>query len=478
MSGTVCAGVALGSSQDVSPPPAASAAAPGPRRYAVIGAGAAGLCCAKHLLQAGLGEVEIFEIGTQIGGLWCFGNDNGRSAAYKTLHINTARNLTNFSDFPFADDVQPFPDHADMHRYLVAYAGHFDLTRRIRFRARVVALQPAPGYDARSARWQLRTEDGSVHEFDRVIVANGHLSVPMHVPEYRDAFAGEYLHAHDYREPAPYVGKRICVIGVGNSAVDIASDVCATSPRTVLVARSGVMIAPKLIFGVPFTDLTMKLYRRWIPDWLRRRIIAFLVYLVHGRMTDLGFKPLTRRAHPTTSAVVVQHIAYRRIVVKQGIVRIEGRRVHFDDGTSEEFDTVIACTGYQIDLPFVAREVAEVKDNSVDLYKRMVPPGWSGIYFAGMFNTTTALNLVFEHQARWICAIESGEAALPGADEMRADIAAKRAWIARYYKESPRHTIEEEHMYYLDELRRSSRDGRRRAQAVSVATKETHDEAR
>ena len=157
----------------------------------------------------------------------------------------------------------------------------------------------------------------------------------------------------------------------------------------------------------------------------------------------------------------MQHIAYRRITVKQGIERIEGKRIYFSDGTSNEFDTMIACTGYLIDLPFLASEVAEVKDNSIELYKRMCAPGWEGLYFMGMFNTTTALNLVFERQARWICAIERGEAALPS-PEMRADIEAKRRWIEEYYEASPRHTIEEEHLYYLDELDRSERAGRRR----------------
>ena len=432
------------------------------RRYAVIGTGAAGLCCAKYLLQNGFKDVTIFEIGTQIGGLWCYQNDNGQSSAYRTLHINTARDLTNFSDFKFDDGVQMFPDHWDMHRYLVAYAGKFDLTRRIRFKSRVVDLRPAPGYDRALPRWQIRLESGTVEEFDRVLVASGHLSTPLHVPMFQDGFKGEYLHSHYYREPEPFAGKRICVIGVGNSACDIASDVCVTSPLTVMVARSGVMIGPKLIFGYAFTDITMKLYRKWIPDWLRRRIIAFLVLLIHGRMTDLGFKPLTRRAHPTTSAVAVQHIAYRRIVVKQGIERIEGKRIFFSDGTSDEFDTIIACNGYRIELPFVAPEVLQVKDNAVDLYKRMCAPGWEGLYFVGLFNTTTALNLVFERQSRWICAIERDEAALPSPEEMRADIEAKKRWIATHYQESPRHTIEEEHLYYLDELDKSERAGRRR----------------
>jgi dimethylaniline monooxygenase (N-oxide forming) len=209
-----------------------------PARYAVIGAGASGLCCAKYLVQSGFEDVTIFEIGTQIGGMWCYENDSGLSSAYRTLHINTARNLTNFSDFKFAEDVQMFPDHWDMHRYLVAYAEHFDLTRRIRFKSRVANLRPAAGYRREAPRWEIELADGTVETFDRVIVATGHLSKPMHVPELKEGFKGDYLHSHYYREPGPYVGKRICVVGVGNSACDIASDVCVTSPQTVMVARS------------------------------------------------------------------------------------------------------------------------------------------------------------------------------------------------------------------------------------------------
>lgn len=442
---------------------AMSARGPESRSFAVIGAGAAGLCCAKYLIRNGFEDVTIFEIGTQIGGLWCYRNDNARSAAYKTLHINTARHMTNFSDFKFAKDVQLFPDHWDMHRYLVSYAEHFDLVRRIRFKSRVADVRPAAGYRPETPQWEVKLESGEVAAFDRVIVASGHLSDPLHVPEFRSSFKGEYIHSHDYREPEPYVGKRICVVGVGNSACDIASDVCVTSPKTVMVARSGVMIAPKLIFGHPFTDITLKLYKKWIPDWLRRRIIAALVFLVQGRMTDLGFKRLTKRAHPTSSVVVVQHIAYRRIVVKQGIECIEGKRIFFSDGTSDEFDVLIAATGYLIDLPFIPPSIVPVKDNSVDLYKRICPPGWNGLYFAGMLNSTShALDEIFEYQARWICALENGGATLPSIEEMRADIEAQKRFIKKYYNDSPRHTIEEETLYYLDDLDRRTKQARRR----------------
>jgi len=435
------------------------------RRFAVIGAGAAGLCVAKYLVQSGFDDVTVFEIGTQIGGLWCYRNDNKRSAAYRTLHINTARNVTNFSDYKFDEQVQLFPDHWDMHQYLTAYADHFDVTRRIRFNSRVADVRPTERYRPDAPEWELTLEGGRVEIFDRVIVASGHLSAPMHVPEFRDNFTGQYLHSHDYREPEPFVGKKICVIGVGNSACDIASDICVLSPRTVMVARSGVMIAPKLIFGRPFTDVTMHLYKPWVPDKLRRWIIRSLVHVLHGRMTDLGFKPLTERAHPTTSAVLIQHVAYRRVIVKQGIEKIEGKRIHFTDGSSDEFDVVIAATGYLIDLPFIPPSVVPVVDNSVDLYKRICAPEWRGLYFVGLLNSTAhALNMIFEYQSRWICALERGQMSLPSPDEMRSEIEAKKRYVKKYFRNSPRHTIEEESLPYLQDLARQTRiAGKRRA---------------
>ena len=427
------------------------------RKVAVIGAGAAGLCAAKYLKQSGIRDITIFEIGSQIGGMWCYQNDNGRSSAYKTLHINTAKNLTNFSDYPFDASVQFFPSHWDMHRYLVSYARHFGLDPLIRFHSRVTDVKPLFKPNDEQPRWQLELADGSAHIFDRVVIANGHLSEPYHVAELQK-FAGEYLHSHHYREPEPFVSKRVCIVGAGNSAFDIASDVCINAPHCVLVARSGVLIAPKLILGHPFTDVSMRLFRSWIPEFVRRRLLRFLVFLMHGRMTDLGFKPLTKRTHPTSNATIVQHIAYNRVIVKTGIAAVDGRTIKFDDGTANEFDTLIAATGYTVDLPFVSPDVVPVNNNRVDLYKRIAPPDWPGLYFVGMFNTTTALNQVFEWQARWIVELESGRAILPSREEMVADIEAKQRWIASAYQNaSPRHAIEEEHLPYGQELKRALR---------------------
>jgi Flavin-binding monooxygenase-like len=432
------------------------------KRVAVVGAGASGLCVSKYLIEAGF-DVTVFEIGTQIGGLWCFRNDNDRSSCYRTLHINTSRGVTHFHDYDFDPQVQPFPDHRDMHKYLVAYADHFGVTPRIRFKTRVTAVRPAFTPGKETPKWQVETEAGDVLVFDTVIVCNGHLTKPMHVPQFQNDFKGEYVHSHDYREPERFVGKRICVVGVGNSGCDIVSDVCVTAPRCVLVARSGVLVLPKLLLGVPFTDITNMLQQEWIPEWLRARLVRFMTWIVHGDMTKLGFKPLDARAHVTSNATVVNHIAYRRIVVKQGIAKIDGKRIHFTDGSAEEFDTLIAATGYLIDLPFLSPDIVPVENNSVDLYQRIVPPGWPGLYFMGMFNTNTALNMIYEYQARWIREIELGNAALPPEAEMRAAIDDRKRWVRGTYKASLRHTIEEEVVPYRKDLRRSLRRMRKLA---------------
>ncbi|HTP97390.1 MAG TPA: NAD(P)-binding domain-containing protein [Burkholderiales bacterium] len=428
----------------------------GTKRVAVIGAGACGICAARYLLEVGF-DVTVYEIGSQIGGLWCYRNDNGLSSAYRTLHINTSRGVTRFSDLDFDDATQAFPDHVDMHRYLVRYAEHFGVRPRIRFNSRVKQVRPAFDKAREPPKWEVELADGSVSAFDAVIVATGHLHKPLHVPELQ-RFGGEYLHAHDYREPEPYVGKRICVVGIGNSACDIASDVCVTSPHCVLVARSGVLILPKLMFGRAFTDITARIQRPWIPRGLRRRITRLLTWLAHGDMTRLGFKPSTEITHTTSNATVVTDIAYRRIAVKQGIATIEGRAIRFVDGTSAEFDVLIAATGYRIDLDILPRQVLEVTDNRLELYMRIVPPEWPGLYLMGFFNTDTALNMVFEHQARWVRELLLDNARLPGVEAMRRAIAERAAWYAGQYRQTMRHSIEEEHVRYLTDLKTTLRE--------------------
>ena len=164
---------------------------------------------------------------------------------------------------------------------------------------------------------------------------------------------------------------------------------------------------------------------------------------------------MTERTHATSNGTIINDVLYQRVEIKHEIDAIEGNRIRFSDGSEEEFDTIIAATGYLIDLQHISDQVVKVVKNRLNLYKRMVAPGWPGLYFVGFFNTDTALNMVFERQANWVREVEMGTATLPSIESMQADIKAKDAWVAKYYKHTDRHTIEEEHVPYLRELARS-----------------------
>ena len=432
------------------------------KTVAIIGAGAAGICSAKHMLEAGY-DVVVYEIGSHIGGMWVYNNDNNLSSAYKTLHINTARDLTAFKDFPFDPNVQPFPDHRDMATYLKAYADHFAITRHVRFNTRVTAVAAADDYAPARPRWRITTDSGHSDDFDAVIVASGHLSKPDEVTDLRDGFRGRYLHSHYYKDPAAFGGQRICIVGVGNSSCDIASDLCTTADRVVLVGRSTPLIIPKLIFGRPFWEIVKPFYKPWIPAAVRVRAVKFFTWIVHGSMADLGFAPSTKKVHATSNANIVNHIRYRRVIGKPGITAVDGTSITFTDGTTEAFDTLIAATGYRLDLPFIAPEIVAAHNNSLDLYMRIVPPDWRGLYFLGFFNSDSALNWIVEGQIRWLREIELRRATLPDKKLMLDEIAARKDWVRRYFKDTPRHGIEVEHMSYFRELRKTLQEAQARA---------------
>ncbi|NJO32098.1 MAG: hypothetical protein HC869_02195 [Rhodospirillales bacterium] len=184
---------------------------------------------------------------------------------------------------------------------------------------------------------------------------------------------------------------------------------------------------------------------------------------MQGDLGKLGFPPPGKKIHATSNANIVNHLHYRRVVVKQGITAVDGQRLTFADGTSEEFDALIAATGYLIDLDFIGPEIATIKDNGLELYMRIVPPDWRGLYFLGFFNSDTAANWISEAQIRWIREFEMGRAALPSRADMRAEIEARRAAVAQEFKDTPRHGIEVEHMPYFADLKRTIREAHQRA---------------
>lgn len=210
----------------------------------IVGAGSSGLAMAKALKEANI-AFECSEIDSDIGGMWRYENDNGLSSAYRSLHIDTSRANLGYSDFPIPERYPDFLSHFEVIRHLEAYADRFELRPYIRFNTRVE--QVAPSGDG---QWQVRLHDGQLRRYRAVLVANGHLWDPRW-PDFPGHFSGAVTHSHQYRTAAPFAGKNVLVVGIGNSAVDIAVDVCKQAQSTLISTRRRAWIMPKYILGVP-----------------------------------------------------------------------------------------------------------------------------------------------------------------------------------------------------------------------------------
>lgn len=410
-----------------------------PERIAVIGAGAAGLCAAKHLIALNH-DVAVFELGSHVGGLWVYENDSGRSPAYRSLHINSEAKVTGYRDFPLPKDSALFPSHEEIRAYLESYAERFNVTPRIRFNSEVTAIEPAGSPE--DPQWRVTLADGSGHEFDRVVVANGHQAVPTDPPFAKD-FSGEYLHSLNYRTPEPFTGKNVLVIGTGNSGLDIAADVCTVTKSTTISARSPVLIMPRMVLGVPLSRILAKLERPWVPWPVRRRMRELVTRLVHGSMEQWGFSTPKVRTHPASHPTIISHIVWNRINVRPGVTGVQGSEVHFADGSSSSFDAIIAATGYEVDLPFLSEELSPVVGHRIDLYRRMVHPRWNGLHFIGLFDVSGGANIrMMDIQCRWLAALIEGRVKLPEKHKMREDFQAEQRRMAGLYPDRPRYGLE------------------------------------
>jgi dimethylaniline monooxygenase (N-oxide forming) len=461
----------------VAPAPAVGPGPAVPDRVCVIGAGSSGIAACQVLAERGL-EFDCFEKGSQVGGNWRYRNDNGQSAAYRSLHINTSRRLMEFASYPMPEDLPDFPSHFQIAGYFDDFVEHFGLRERIRFRTEVVAVRPVPGggWDVTVRPSDAGAEGALVtHRYRAVIVANGHHWDPRW-PEPgfpgEDAFAGERMHAHAYDTPDVLADRRVLVLGIGNSGTDIAVEASRTAEATFLAMRRGAYVIPKYVFGRPLDEVQATLNARVpVPLALQRASAAAMLRLTTGRMTDYGLPQPDHRllsAHPTVSAELLGRIGHGDIAIKPNIERFTGgRTVRFVDGTEEEIDLVVYCTGYRIRFPFLDDAVVPTADNHVPLYRRVVPPDLPGLYFVGLVQPLGAVMPLAEAQAAWIADLLQGRVRLPSPDAMRAAIAEEEAAMARRYVASKRHTIQVDFHDYLRLLRRE----RRRTQGDPVVAR-------
>jgi dimethylaniline monooxygenase (N-oxide forming) len=393
-----------------------------------------------------------------IGGNWRYENDNGQSSAYRSLHINSARKLMSYKAFPMPADYPDYPSHVQIAKYFDDYAERFGLTEKIRFRTEVVAVEPVDG------SWEVTVEhaDGNreTARYRAVLVANGHHWNPRWPePPFPGAeeFAGEQLHAHHYREPEVLVGKRVLVLGIGNSAVDIAVESSRIAEKTFIAMRRGAYVLPKFLGGKPIDEAAPPFMSR-LPWPVQRFFMGRMLRMTVGEMTDYGLpKPDHKllEAHPTVSSELLPRLGHGDISVKPNIERFEGGRgVRFVDGSEEEIDLVVYCTGYKISFPFLSPHLFEARENRMPLYRRVVSVDNPGLYFMGFIQPLGPIMPIAETQAEWVADLLTGKAVLPSEEEMRKEIAEYERWMAKRFVSSKRHTIEVDFHPYLREIGR------------------------
>ena len=354
------------------------------KKVAVIGAGPSGITAIKNFIDEGF-DVTAFERCDGVGGNWRFNDPSGHSSVFETTHIISSKYTSFYEDYPLPDDASDYPSHKELLSYFDGYAEHFDIKKNIKFGTEVLSCKQLP-----NSRWLLKYKhlDGNDEitlEFDALVVCNGHHHVPRY-PQYKGEFSGEYIHSHDYKRAAPFENKRVLVIGGGNSACDVAVETSRISQETSLSWRRGYHLVPKFMYGLP-ADVFAK-RSRWIPQFLRIPFMKYMLERYQGKNEDIGLPKVTNKmlaTHPTVNSDLYNAIRHGKVKPRPDIESFSENTVNFVDGTSAEYDVVIACTGFKIKHSFFEKDLINFEEGPVPLLHRMLPADIENLYFIGLF---------------------------------------------------------------------------------------------
>lgn len=335
---------------------------------ALIGAGPVGLGMAKALLEHKI-PYEQLEADDDLGGNWYHG-------VYDTVHIISSRKTTEYADYPMPADYPDFPSRQQMLNYLRSYAEKFQLCPRIQLNTKVVMALPLG-----DGRWELELASGEKRVYKGLIVCNGH-HWDRRFPKYPGKFEGDYLHSKDYRSPYQLIGKRVLVIGGGNSGCDIASEAARVGKMARISLRRGYWFLPKTLLGIPSAELI----KGWVPVWAQRMFLRAMLRITIGKYSDYGLPEPDHKifeAHPTINSELLYYIKQGDVCARPDIAKFEGKMVHFVDGSSEEFDVVVCATGYNVSFPFLPPGLVPVKGSVAQTYGGCVLPEYRNLYIIG-----------------------------------------------------------------------------------------------
>lgn len=416
-------------------------------RVCVIGAGPSGITAAKNLLQVGLKNVVVYEKGDQVGGNWIFSPRLSHSSVFETTHLISSKTLSAYLDYPMPEHYPDYPSHKQLLAYFQSYARDFGVMPHIRFNTEVKHAEKQA-----DETWKITLADGTVEYFDYLLVANGHHWSPR-MPDYPGEFTGQFIHSHDYKMAEPFRDQRVLVIGGGNSACDIAVETGRVSTMTGLSWRRGYYLLPKFMMGQPADVLHSKFLI--FPRWLRARLLQIGVRLTLGSNRLYGLPEPAHdlyAIHPVANSELLYFIRHGKVHPRRDIQCLEGQRVHFVDGQVEEYDVIIAATGFYIRFPFFDPQFIDYSSGDVPLYLRVFHPQHRSLFFIGLVQPMGCIWPLADAHSQLVANYIVGNYELPA--DVEGKIAQEVKRIRRRYVASPRHTIEVEYHEHLHELRR------------------------
>ncbi|XP_056271495.1 flavin-containing monooxygenase 5-like isoform X1 [Pseudoliparis swirei] len=434
-------------------------------RVAVIGSGPSGLTSVKACLDEGM-LPTCFESSDDIGGLWRFKevSEPNRANIYRSLTINISKEMMCYSDFPIPADYPNYMHHTRILAYFRMYAEHFKLLRHIRFQTSVKSIKQRPNF-AHSGEWEVVTEskDGQQegHVFDAVICCTGHFTYP-HLPLKDfpgiETFPGKYFHSWDYKGPEDMAGKRVVVIGIGNSGGDIAVESSRLAQEVYMSTRSGAWIVRQVSDnGIP---LDMKYVTRFIHILFQLLPINFLNRITENKLNAMydhsmySLKPKHSQI-PVINDDLPFKLLSGAVNLKPNVKEICGATVVFDDGTTvEKVDTIVFATGYNYDFPYIPSDAIYKSGHRVGLYKHVFAPNLEHPTLAvvGFIHGFGSIMPQAEIQARWVARVFKGDKKLPSNRAMMKAVDKDTKDIENNYIVSKLTPLHVDYVTYMDDI--------------------------
>ena len=347
--------------------------------WAIIGAGPSGLAAARNLQRLDIPFVG-FEIHDDVGGLWDAASPT--STMYESAHLISSKRMTEFKEFPMREEVADYPRHGELRDYFRDFAASYNLYDHFNFSSEVLSIEP----NADASEWVVcyRSENKELAiTVAGVLVANGTLHEP-NSPSFDGVFAGRLMHSAEYKSADVFDGKRVLIIGAGNSGCDIAVDAVHRAKHVDMSVRRGYHFVPKYVFGKPADAIGGKVT---LPFKLKQKVDGLLLKQFTGDPTRFGFPEPDHElyeSHPIVNSLILHHLGHGDIRIKADVERFAGNQVLFKDGDSEDYDLILLATGYKLHYPFIDSHHLNWKGAAPHLYLNCFHPEYNNLFLMGM----------------------------------------------------------------------------------------------